>query len=98
MRSEERRVGKAGSPVHCEPEAARRYRLNVKVPEDDPALVPDSCASSCSPLAEPGTVIDAPRVVPHTWTVDSVVGCGGWTVRCSEPQALAVGWLSLSPL
>src|ERR1700748_830382 len=87
-----------GVPVRCGAEAARRYRLNVKVPEDEPALVPDSCASSCSPLAEPGTVIDAPRVVPHTWTVDSVVGCGGRTVSTSEPQWLVVGWLSLSPL
>src|SRR5689334_1488646 len=87
-----------GVPVHCGPEAARRHRPNVKLPEDEPAFAPDSCASSCSPLAEPVTVIDAPRVVPHTWTVESVVGCGGWTVSTSEPQALVVGWLSLSPL
>src|ERR1700756_4197764 len=87
-----------GVPAHCGPEAAWRYRLNVKLPGDEPAFAPDSCASSCSPLADPGTVIDAPRVVPHTWTVDSVVGFGGWTVSTSEPHRLAVGWLSLSPL
>src|SRR5581483_11941665 len=88
-----------GVAVHCGPEAARRYRLNVKLPEDEPAFAPESVASSCSPVAEPGTVIDAPRVeLPHTWTVESVVGCGGWTVSTSDPQALMVGWLSLSPL
>src|ERR1700761_3196228 len=87
-----------GVPMHCGPEAARRYRLNVKLPEDEPAFAPDSCASSCSPLAEPGTVIAAPRVVPHTCTVESAVGCGGWTVRTSEPQALVVAWLALSPV
>src|ERR1700760_1495298 len=87
-----------GVPVHCGPSVGRRYRLNVKLPEDEPAFAPDSCASSCSPLAEPGTVIDAPRFVPHTCSVESVVGCGGWTVRTSEPQMLALGWLSLSPL
>src|ERR1700756_5231046 len=87
-----------GVPLHCRREGAWRYRLNVKLPEDEPAFVPDSCASSCSPLAEPGTVIDAPRVAPHTWTVESVVGCGGWTVSTSEPHGLVLGWLSLSPL
>src|ERR1700761_1084131 len=71
-----------GVPVHCGPSTARRYRLNVKLPDDEAAFAPDSCASSCSPLAEPGTVIDAPRIAPHTWTVDSVVGApGGAVVR-----------------
>src|SRR5690348_4581007 len=87
-----------GVPVHCGPEAARRYRPNVKLPEDEPAFAPDSCASSCSPLAEPGTVIDAPRVVPHTWTVEKIGSAWGRARGTSEPQALVVGWLSLSPL
>src|ERR1700759_706248 len=87
-----------GVPTHCRRDGPWRYRLNVKLPEDEPAFAPDSCASSCSPLAEPGTVIDAPRVVPHTGTVDSDVDCGGWTMRTSEPQRLVAGWLSPSPL
>src|ERR1700757_1646863 len=87
-----------GDAVHCDPEAARRYRLNVKLPEEDPAFAPDSCASSCSPLAEPGMVIDAPRVEPHTCTVDSVVGVpGGAVVRVwSVPSLVPPGPVATS--
>jgi hypothetical protein len=75
--------------VHC----GLEYSLKLTVPEAGDSFEPAIVAWSYSPVAPGGTAIDTPATPCHVWSVETVVGAGGWTVSVSEPQGLVLGWL-----